>query len=126
MARELILLSHSWRASADLSSYIYYAVQLDSNGEVALANATSETLGILQNAPDAQYEEAEVGMIGFSKAKAGGTISIFDKLAPDANGKLAATTTDGDDYVAVALEAAVENDVFQVFLVPFGVISNPS
>jgi len=97
---------------------------LDGNGRVALADATSETLGILQNAPDALGEEAEVGMIGVSIGVASGVIDVFAKVAPEAAGKLAATTTDLDDYVGVALTAAAaDGDEIDVFLVPFGNLS---
>jgi len=124
MALELILYSHTWPASGDLSTKTYYCVQLDGNGRVALADATSETLGILQNAPDALGEEAEVGMIGVSIGVASGVIDVFAKVAPDAAGKLAATTTDLDDYVGVALTAAAaDGDEIDVFLVPFGNLS---
>jgi len=99
MALEYIIYSHTWASSGDLSDYIGYVVQLDGSGEVALADATSEALGILQNAPDAQGEEAEVGMIGISIGVAGAAITIFDKVAPDSAGKLQTTTTNLDDFV---------------------------
>jgi len=124
MALEYIIYSHTWASSGDLSDYSGYAVQLDGNGRVALATATSETLGILQNAPDALGEEAEVGMIGTSRGIAGAAISQFAKVAPDSAGKLVATTTDLDDYVGVALTAADDDgDEFEVFLQPFSNLS---
>ena len=124
MALEYILFSYTWAASADLSDYIGYAVQLDGNGRVALADATSETLGILQNGPDAAGEEAEVGMIGISIGVAGDAITQFAHVAPDAAGKLQATTTNLDDFVGIALTAAAaDGDEFEVLLRPFGQMS---
>ena len=124
MALEYIIYSHTWAASGDLSSYIGYAVQLNGDLEVALANATSETLGILQNGPDAQGEEAEVGMIGISIAVAGAAITLFDHVAPDSAGKLQTTTTNLDDFVGIAMTAALaDGDEFEVFLRPFGQMS---
>ena len=124
MALEYIIYSHTWAASGDLSSYIGYAVQLNSDLEVALANATSETLGILQNGPDAQGEEAEVGMIGISIGVAGDAITQFAHVAPDGDGKLIATTTNLDDFVGIAMTAALaDGDEFEVFLRPFGQMS---
>ena len=124
MALEYILFSYTWASSGDLSDETGYAVQLDGDGKVALATATSETLGILQNAPDAEDEEAEVGMIGISIGVAGAAITQFDHVAPDSAGKLVTTTTNLDDFVGIAMTAALaDGDEFEVFLRPFGQMS---
>jgi len=102
-------------ANADLSSSQYFAVKPDTaEGDVVLAGAGELALGILQNTP-ISAELADVAVEGsFSKAKAGGTISEGNLLKVDAAGKLIATTTADDIYVARALQDAVTDDVFSV------------
>lgn len=130
MSTEKLLFTDTLEASADLSSYQYYCIQQDSNGKAALANATSDCYGILQNAPANAGDEAEIGMLGISKAKVNGNsvnIAYGDRLAPDSNGILVKTDTDGDDYLAVALQAATADGlIISVWLVPFGQVSAPS
>jgi len=123
MGKELILLSKTLEASADLSSYQYHAMQWDAYGKAALADASSEVVGILQNQPDAAGKESEIAMIGLSKAVYGDTVTQGAYLAPDSNGHLVPTTTNADGYIGIAMEAGSANDIRQVFLVPFGLLS---
>lgn len=105
MAREgAIGLDDSVKAAADLSAKQYYGIELDSSGNAVLGGATNRPHGILQNKP-VTGRSAAIRCIGISKAMATGTVSVRDALAPNAAGELATTTTDNDEYIAIALEA---------------------
>lgn len=80
--------------------------------------ATDKSFGILQSAPGGAEAACEVAMPGGgAKALAGGSIATGDLLAPDSNGALVATTTENDRVVAIALQDAVANDIFNVDVV---------
>lgn len=79
--------------------------------------ATAKNFGIAQNAATAADDKVEVALPGGgAKGLAGGTISYGDLLTADSNGALVATTTANDRVVGIALEDAVANDVFSVFV----------
>lgn len=112
-------------AGADLSAKQYYAMQIESDGEVNLATASTAVIGVLQNKPDAQGKASAVAVGGISKAVVNGTVAIGDRLASDANGKFATTTTNNDDYGAVALGANASGDgLIAVYVRPFSQVSN--
>ncbi|MDD3494090.1 MAG: DUF2190 family protein [Candidatus Thermoplasmatota archaeon] len=120
MATENMVLSTSWPASGDLSSYQYHAVKI-SSGEVALCGDTDIPIGILQNQPDADGVAAEVGLIGISKAVVDGStnVAIGDFLAVNSSGHLIKTTTASDQVVAQALEAVTADGIVaKVLLAP--------
>ena len=121
MATENMVLSTSWPASGDLSSYQYHAVKI-TNGEAALCGASDIPIGILQNQPDADGVAAEVGLIGISKAVVDGNsanVAIGDFLAVNSSGHLIKTTTASDQVVAQALEAVVADGIVaKVLLAP--------
>lgn len=80
--------------------------------------ATDKSFGILQSAPGSAEAVCEVAMPGGgAKGLAGGTITTGDLLAPDSAGKLVATTTENDRVVAIALQDAVADDIFNVDVV---------
>jgi len=68
-------------AGADLSSLQYYVVALNDG---ARAINGEEALGILQNKPKIN-EFASIGVMGVMKYRAGGAISIGNKLKVDSN-----------------------------------------
>lgn len=108
------------KAGADLSAAAnrYKALQIAADGDVELATANEmEFVGFLQNTP-ANGAAAEIaGNGGGSKAIAGGTIAAGNRLTTDANGDLVAITTGQTKAcVAIALEGAVDNDVFSVWV----------
>jgi len=120
LATENMVLSTSWPASGDLSSYQYHAVKI-SSGEVALCGASDIPIGILQNQPDADGVAAEVGLIGISKAVVDGStnVAIGDFLAVNSDGHLIKTTTASDQVVAQALEAVTADGIVaKVLLAP--------
>ena len=126
MAVEKILQTWSAPASTDLSNYQYHFVKLDSNNKLALAGATDAIFGILQDKPDAADETGLVAIAGVSKLvvdAATVNIAVGDRLAANANGHGVKTTTEGDDYGAIALEPATADGVIiKVMVTPYGVV----
>ncbi|MGR3179930.1 MAG: hypothetical protein ACUZ8E_17960 [Candidatus Anammoxibacter sp.] len=105
------------KAGADLSALLFRAVKISAANVVIQAGAGDQAIGILQNAP-LEDEAAVVASIGGGAfAVAGGTITAGASLKSDGAGKLIATTTDGDFVVAVAITAAVLDDVIHVDIV---------
>lgn len=111
------------KAGADLSAGQFMAVRLTSARTVgAITDANAQVpYGILQNKPKSG-EAAEVAVAGGGatnvKARAGGTIAAGDFLACNNTGELIAqpqAEASPDLYIiAVALEAAADNDIFHV------------
>jgi len=97
MAFKEALVSITREASGDLSAHQFKLMQLDANGRVALANATSEIIGILQNKPSALGRAAEVGVAGVSKCQ------VLSTIAP---GGLVTSSTVGIGTAAVASSIA--------------------
>ena len=103
-------------AGSDLSSSQHVAVILASDGAVDAAGANAAAIGFVQNLP-ATGKSAEIASAGGGAfAIAAATIAAGDKLATDANGHLVVATS-GDYVVAIALNSAVDNDVFEVLVV---------
>ena len=109
-------------ATGDLSSYQYYVVKAGSTAgtvKVAGTAASDAILGVLQNDP-ASGEPAEVAAWGVAKAIAAASVTYGCKLTTNSTGQVAATTTDKDEIVAIALEAsAAAGDIITVLLTRF-------
>ena len=112
------------KAGSSLTASQYKAVKVSSDGEVDVCGANVAALGFLMNAP-ATGSICEIATLGGgAKAIAGGTITAGDLLATDSNGDVLVAAA-GDTYVALALESAVDNDIFQVMPVsPVSVASS--
>jgi hypothetical protein len=123
------ILDKGYKATAALTQFL--AVKLSTLDTVApIAGLTDAPLGIVQEtitAGDATNGRmADIRLMGISRAIAGGTITLGDRVKVDATGKL--ITVPGvagtnDRVVGIALEAAVLNDQFDVLLTP-GVTNN--
>lgn len=117
MAVEESVVSITIEAGGDLSAGQYKFVTLASDGQVDLtASAGGAALGVLQNAPAAAGEPAQVAIAGRVKVTAGGTITAGDKVQSDASGDALLAAT-GDHVLGYAAESAVDGDVFAVILV---------
>lgn len=104
-------------AGSDLSSSQYKAIVLSADGAVDVAGANVAGIGFLHNNPvlGAVAEISTVG--GGAKATAAGTITAGDLLKTDSVGDVV-TAVNGENFVAMALEDAVDNDVFGVLVIP--------
>ena len=113
MSTENILRRINGYAVSDLSDKQYYALQLVSGTDKGFNLATAATQqpgGVLQNKPTLG-RAVDAAVLGEIKYIAGGNIAVGDKLTANAEGKLIATTTDGDNIWGVALNAAVDGDI---------------
>ena len=129
------VLDISLKATADLSAKQFYAVMVDSAGEIDVASAGATAVGILQNAPADTYM-GSVRVVGLSKAKAGDTIAAGALLAAETGGRLvtatkatvdtvAGTALDpvvGSNVIGIALEAAVDGALFLMLVINMGAV----
>ncbi len=104
-------------ASEDLSAKQFYIVQMDSSGDMEVAEgATDLLLGVLQNKP----ESGQAGTYRFegtTKVVASAAIAIGDWVTTTNAGKAVATTTDKDIVIGKALEAAAaDGDIIEIQL----------
>jgi len=128
MAKNQIQGLVTFPAATDLSSYQYCFVNLETDGQIGMATTTEAIIGVLQDDPDAENESASVCVYGVSKLYVdgnAGAIACGDKLSADTAGKGVKTTTNSDDYGAIALEASTAaGDLISVLVVPGGLISS--
>jgi hypothetical protein len=103
------ILSKTYPANGDLSSYQYRFVKLESAGTVAICGNGEVPLGILQNDPE-DGEMANVMIMGISNLCTHTTQSVGDKIGSQALGRGVAVTADTNTYNAIALEAATAQD----------------
>lgn len=95
-------------------------------GCVIAGAADDDSVGILQNKPeaDAEYGTAEIRRVGISKAVCGDTIAVWDKVTPDASGDIV-TAVAGERYVGLAMQAGAEDRIISV-LMEFGYMPEAS
>jgi hypothetical protein len=116
MRGEIPVQKASLIAGADLSTKRYYAVKLDANGEIVLAGAGDNSVGILQNTPVLD-EVGSVMILGQSYAVAGGIIAAGANVTPNAAGKVV-TAGGGDAILGVAMNAsAADGEIITILLV---------
>lgn len=112
-------------AGQDLSSNQFYFVALASDGQIDPAGDGAAADGILYNDPDAAGKAAEVAIPNGARVKvvSGGSVSVGDDVASDANGK-ATTATTGDVILGKAVEAgATDGDVISILFNVRGVVA---
>lgn len=122
------VVSRTMSAITDLTSKIYYFVNLDtSNDEVVAiaANATKVPFVLMEDGlgTSTAPKTVSIALSGRVKVVLGGTVAAGDKLTSDANGKAITTVTNKDNYGAIALHAGVAGDIVEVW-VEQGMISS--
>jgi hypothetical protein len=118
------ILDKGYKCTAAVAQFL--AVKLSTFDTVApIAGLTDAPLGICQEtistADATNGRVADIRLLGISRAIAGGSITLGDRVKVDATGKL--ITVPGvagtnDRVVGIALETAVLNDQFDVLLTP--------
>lgn len=116
MATENSVFCISLPAAADLSAAQYKIVHINSSGQAAVSNATSNAVGVLQNKPTAAGRVATVAHAGISKCVAGAAITAGSRVTSDANGNAITAATAGDPVIGFAVTGAASGDVFSVLL----------
>lgn len=114
MAYEIPLEILTFTAAADLRTKQYYAVKLDSNGEIALAGDGESAIGVLQDTPN-NGEVGRVMTLGVTFAKAGDAITAGSNVASNASGTFV-TAGGGDAVIGTALKTAASGDIFPILL----------
>ena len=110
----------TFKASAAIEAYRAVKFGADDQHVTKSSAATDKNFGIAQNACTAAEDACEVAINGGgAKASLGGTVARGDYLTSDANGQLVATTTEGDNVIAQAMESGVLNDVIGVEVTSF-------
>jgi hypothetical protein len=115
MAHEIPVEMLTFTAGADLSANQYYAVKVDSSGNVVLAGAGENAIGIIQNKPTSG-QAASVMVLGESKAVYGASVTAGGNLSVNANGKLIPTSGNAA-VIGVALESGSADETRSVLLI---------
>lgn len=107
-----------FKCAAALAKGVCVKAGADDDHVVVCSAATDKIIGITQVATTTAEDPVEVALVGGgAKALAGGTIAMGDLLTSDSNGALIATTTANNRVIAVAMQAAVANDILGVEVV---------
>ncbi|NIP26036.1 MAG: DUF2190 family protein [Phycisphaerae bacterium] len=102
----------TYEAGEDLSSAQYLFVTLESDGQVDLADATTdEPIGVLQNVPDAAGKEATVVKGGQTKVVAGEALAVNAIVGTNASGQAVAVSSGVWPCGRVVTAAGASGDV---------------
>ena len=106
------------KIDTDLSGKTGYAVSLDTTDDGVvnlLAAATSVPFVLLEGADGSTTETVGTIVIsGQTEVKVGGAVAPGDKLTATTGGEWIATTTDTNNYGAIALETGADGDMIAV------------
>lgn len=122
MAGPMSVLDVTYKTQVDLTSSQYSTVVAGSEDYTCTlpgAAGAGRVLGTLQNNP-ASGSAARIRKLGISRGIAAANIAYGDELEiANTAGDLRAYTQDGDNgRVGIAEEAAVDNDIFTLFVMP--------
>lgn len=110
-------LCKTFEAGENLSAKQFFAVKLNSSGQVVLAGAGERVIGILQNKPESGAAAKVATVRGTtSKLKFGGSVTAGDAIKADSAGKGASGTGNLDKAFAICLFTAVDGDINEVLL----------
>lgn len=121
MARHESVVSLSVPASADLSTHQFKFVELDGNGRLAVANASTDLpIGVLGNKPAALDAAGEVQISGRVKVIAGATVAAGARVMSNGSGLAITAATTGNIVKGLALTGGAVNELIEVDLFPGG------
>lgn len=107
----------TFAAAADLSTKQFHFVKITADRTVNSAGAGEMAVGVLQDAPSAAAQAANVRMLGTTEIVAGAAFAAGVRLKANASGRAIEAATANDDFYAIALEAATaDGDVVEAFL----------
>ena len=102
-------------AGADLSTKQFFLVKSGTTaGQVVLAGAGEDALGVLYEPAAAAGRAVAVGVGGVMRAYAGGTVAIGARVASSADGEIVAATA-GDYVLGVAKTAGVDGSLIEIY-----------
>lgn len=103
-------------AGADLTGHLYKNVKLNSSGQIVLCSVDGEnSVGVLQNEPNAAGRPALVAINGITKVKCAGAITAGAGFKTD-NAGLAAATGSTKTTLGYVLETGAANRVVSAVL----------
>lgn len=106
-------INEGFDANADLSAKQYYMVVNSTGNRVdAAGTAGEEVIGVIQNKPSAAGRRATVTLLGYTRVRAGDTITAGGVFATDANGTAVAVTS-GSYGAGVAITGVASGGIFQ-------------
>lgn len=122
----------SFPAAADMTGKQFFLAALNSSSQAAVAGANVSCVGVIQSEPSAAGRAVSIRAFGISKVKLGGTVTVNDKIASDANGKgvkataasVSAGTPEplaGSYVIGIALASGVSGDDIPVLLTHAGI-----
>lgn len=114
MAVNKVPATHTYarNAGADLSGKLHYLAKVDTDGDLILTAARTDTaIGVIYEAA-AEGKLVTVQFGGIGKVVAGEAIAAGDRLCPGTDGRALDADTTNDVVFGVALSEADENDVF--------------
>lgn len=103
----------TFEAGADLSAKQLYFVTLAADGQIDATGNGAAADGVLLNKPSAAGAAASVCVHGRTKVVAGGSVTVGDDVAADANGACV-TATSSDVRLGVAMETAASGEVLTI------------
>ena len=106
-------------ASADLSSYQFHIVTLNTSGLLKLADDADDPvealIGILQDKPDAANKEASVRVSGVAKVMGGAAIAPGIWVTCDSSGHAAAAVAN-DNVIGITLTTLASGSIGLILL----------
>ena len=125
MSVEQRIYDFTLEAARDLSNSQFHVMKGLGAFTGDLADAADEdSVGILQNKPEADGESAEIRRVGISKAVCGDDIPVWSKVTPDGNSHVVVAVA-GERYVGLAMQVGANNRVISI-LMEFGITEEAS
>jgi hypothetical protein len=106
----------SFKAAADLSTHQYKFMKLTADDTVGISAATTDnTVGVLQNKPDAAGKAATVRIQGKAKVVSGASITAGQEVSTNASGtaKVAVTT---ERVLGTCTKGGASGDLLEIVL----------
>ena len=120
MASDAIWGPKSLPASADLSSYQFCFMKLNTSGQLALPAANGYAIGVLQDKPTAQAQPGMVCRPGdITKIVCGEGITAGEWVATNSSGRAILCVT-GDWILGQALDACASGSITRMVYQPLG------
>jgi hypothetical protein len=104
-------------ANADLSSYQYYLVKINTSGKLAVCSTRGERAhGVLLDDPAAADRAGLLGYGGIRPVECGGTFEEGDPITTDANGKAIKADRAGDVICGTARQPGTSGERASIFV----------
>jgi len=116
---EVIKNNKSYVSTADQSSNQYKFQNIDANGQIVLAGAGADAIGVLQDKPTAGQPGSVCGPGDITQVQAGGSFAAGASISSDLNGKAIASVT-GSAILGKAMTAGAAGSNAYVLFQPVG------